>query len=387
MKRNRYLLPLGALLAVLALGAFVWMVRANADDMLHQSARLLANSAGGHAVVDMAVSMPDESASGLVEVWGQRDAGPEGEPAFHLVVLESTKPQAVGMTVVSDGTQVWIWNRDENTVYVGTHEELKAKMAEYHDQYDHSDVDRPEYDESEMPQTPEEAVDKLLEYFNAELDGNAEVYGEFAEVVKLIPIPEQMPEEFRANGGWMNVWLAADDYAPLGFEYTGGAVGSAKVMMRKLQLFTEINADTFPAGTFTFDIPDGAEVVRLAELEPPASLSEEEAAAAVGFDVLTPQTLPGAARLEGISEVRGAVVQRYRLPDGERFTIAQGPASAADAPGDNGQPVTVRGTAGLLFIDDDGQRALLTWSEGENTFWIGGDVTAEQALAIAESLQ
>ena len=49
MKRNRYILPLGALMAVLALGAVVMMVRASADDMLYKAAELLAGSEEGYA--------------------------------------------------------------------------------------------------------------------------------------------------------------------------------------------------------------------------------------------------------------------------------------------------------------------------------------------------
>ena len=47
----------------------------------------------------------------------------------------------------------------------------------------------------------------------------------------------------------------------------------------------------------------------------------------------------------------------------------------------------MRGVDGLLFNDEDGGRTLLTWTEGDMTFWIGGDLTGDEALAIAESLQ
>ena len=94
-----------------------------------------------------------------------------------------------------------------------------------------------------------------------------------------------------------------------------------------------------------------------------------------------------AARLESINEVRGAIVQRYRLPDGASFTIAQGAASAARTPdGADGEAVTVRGLAGTLYQDDDGARTLLTWSDGLITVWIGGDLLAETAIEIANSL-
>jgi outer membrane lipoprotein-sorting protein len=357
------------------------MARANADDMLHQAARLLSEVSTGHAIVEMQIDGPEESASGTVEVWGQRDFGPDGEPAFRLEVLESSKEEAAGMIAVGDGSQVWIYKPDENTVYVGTREELEAKMAEHEGEFDHGAYDHPEFNPEDRPETPEEAVDKLLEYFTAERNGGADIAGIEANKLLLIPIPEAMPEEFRANGGFLNIWLRASDNAPLSAEYTGGAVGYVKATATTL----ELNQDIDP-GTFTFAIPEGAEVKNLADLEPP-TLTAEEAAQIADFPVLSPTDLPPAARLDGISEVRGAIVQRYRLPDGERFTIAQGAADAADAPSESGEPVTMRGVDGLLFSDDDGQRTLLTWSEGGVTFWVGGDLTADEAIGIAESLQ
>lgn len=387
MKRNRYLIPLGALLAIFALGAVVMMVRASADDMLHQAARLLADTETGYAAGNVRLEMPEKDINADFKVWGRRHVGSEGEPAFHVELHKSDEAKPV--IAVSDGFQVWIstWDGEENTVYVGTNEELKAKIAEHKGEFDHSDFDRPDFNEEELPQTPEEAVDRLLTYFTAERNGSDAVVGRdgietAAEKLRLIPKPEEMPEEFRANGGMLYFWLRDGDNAPLAVEYTGGAVGYGKVTLTNLELGQDVSDDKF-----VFEIPAGAEVVRLADIEPPESLTEAEAEAAADFDVLLPAELPGAARLQSISEVRGAIVQRYRLPDGQSFTIAQGPDSAADAPGDNGELVTVRGAEGLLFVNDDGQRALLTWLENDTRHWIGGDLLVEQVLAIAESLQ
>jgi outer membrane lipoprotein-sorting protein len=393
MKRNRYFISLGALLALFALGAVVILARASADDMLQQAARLLADAQDGHAIVEVQIDTPQESANGKVEVWGRRDAGAQGEPAFRIEVLESSKAEAIGMVAVGDGDQVWIWNPQKNTVYVGTRDELKARMAEHREEFDPADFDHPEFNKEEMPQSPEEAAAKLLEYFTAERNGSDVLIGEggdetAVERLRLIPIPEQMPEEFRANGGLLNLLLRSSDSALMSAEYSGGAVGYAKATATLLELDIDV-----PPETFSFDIPQGAGVVNLADMEPPASLTIEEAAQAADFAVLSPSDLPAGARLEGINEVRGAVVQRYRLPDGKRFTIAQGPASAAEAPGENGEPVTVRGVKGVIFVDDAGsgeaagQRSLLTWSEGEETVWIGGDLTKTEALAVAESLR
>ena len=88
--------------------------------------------------------------------------------------------------------------------------------------------------------------------------------------------------------------------------------------------------------------------------------------------------------------LRGVVVQQYSLPEGAAFTIAQGQATDSFTPADaEGMAVTVRGVPGMVYAQAEAEtaRTLLTWTEGDIQFWIGGDLTAEQAVAIAESLQ
>lgn len=378
LQNRKVVLPLGIILAFVALAAAVVMVRASADDMLYAAARLLSESTTGHAVVSFTAETPEESASGTAEVWGKLEAGPNGEPAFRIEVLEASKGEAVGMVAVSDGTQLWLWQPAENTVYVGTAEELKNEMAQRHS----DEAAGPEHSyDGEMPETPEEAVDMLLEYFTAERAGAEAVAGMRTEKLRLIPIPEQMPDELRANGGFINVWLRNSDSAPLAAEYAEGAMGYAKATATSLELNVDIDDSVF-----TFAIPEGAKVVRLADLAP-ESVTLDEAAATAEFPVLTPAELPADAQLVEVLEMRGAVVQRYALADGGRFTVAQGADNAAETPEDEGQPVSVRGVEGMLYASEDGSRTLLSWSEGDVTFWIGGDVTPDAALAIAQSLQ
>ena len=270
MTRSRKLfLPIGALLAVVALAAVVMMVRASADDLLHQSARLLADATTGHAILSFEFEAPEKSGSGTVEVWAQKDAGPNGEPAFQVEILEADAEyaDAVGSVAVSDGTQVWIYRNDTNTVYVGTVAELKERMKEGHSE-ELTGHDLPDYDEEEMPQTPEEAVERLLQYFTAERMGTMDINSMAANQLRLVPIPEQMPDEFRANGGLLDVWLRTDDNAPLGVEFSGAAVGSGKIIASEIELNQELD----PA-LFTFTIEEGVEVVQLADLEPPPSLT------------------------------------------------------------------------------------------------------------------
>ena len=87
----------------------------------------------------------------------------------------------------------------------------------------------------------------------------------------------------------------------------------------------------------------------------------------------------------------GTLVQRFTLPEGGSFTIAQG-ISGEDAdeertPSTEGQSVEVRGTSGNFFEAEDGGQVMLIWSEGELFYSVAGDLTLDQALAMAESLQ
>lgn len=390
MTRKRILL-IGFLLVLagLALGAFV--LQPGAREMLVDAAEAMQTAtedlSTGHAIVEVSLDMPEQSGTGTVEMWGRMGAGPNGEPAFRAEVLASSFPEAEGMTLVSDGSQFWLWNPAENRVLTGTADEMRALMEEKFADYAPGDFSSEwqEKDPAEMdhPETPEEAVDKLLEYFTVERAGSERIGHANANKLRLIPIPEQMPDEVRTAGGLLHVWIRAADDLPLGVEYTGGALGEGIAQATLLDLNVELD-DTL----FTFEVPEGAEVMTIADLEQEhESLSLEEAEAAAEFDVLEPAELPAGATLVEVVEMRGAIVQRYNLADGGSFTVAQGLAEAAAPPAIDGAEVEVRGAAGTLFSDEDGARTLLTWQEDGITFWVAGNLTAEQAIALAESLQ
>ena len=394
MKRKSILFI--TILVLISVGLAAFALQPSAADLLSQSMETLHTVTDGHAIVEFEVTTPEQSGSGKVEVWGMLDAGPNGEPAFRVEVLETSLDMGAGVTAVADGSNFWLYNPDENKVLVGTYEEAATMLMEKASEHDFEggmphefggEFDPGAMDSTmgEHPQTPEEAVAKLLEYFNAERVGltSEDVAGVGAYQVRLIPIPEQMPEEVRAVGGLINVWIAAENNAPLAAEYTGGNMGSGRVGATTL----EFNQGVDPA-VFTFDIPADAEVKTLAEMvaEMEGKMAEMEETA-VAFEPLSPTDLPADAHLVETTSVRGTAVQRYSLPDGDSFTVAQGPAGFDYAPEGTETAVSVRGVDGLLFNDADGGRTLLTWSEGEMSFWIGGDLTGEQALAIAESLQ
>jgi outer membrane lipoprotein-sorting protein len=362
----------------------------DANDLLLQALEMTETITDGHAVIELTVDTPEQDGSGTIEVWSKLDMGPNGEPGFRAEILNASEAEMVGVTAVADGTQFWLYHPGENTVLLGTFAELHAKIEAAmansdfdSESYKHEIPEEyaQEFDSENMPETPEEAVAKLLEFFTADRTSNTQIGDSNTYTVRLIPIPEQMPDEVRAVGGFLNVWIRTDDSAPLGIEYAEGSLGYAKAVATTLELNQGIDD-----AVFTFDIPEGAEVINIKDLEHPNMPDQE--AALEAFEVLTATAVPDGAVANGELVMRGAVVQRYSLTDGKSFTVAQGPASAAAGlfDGEPGTEITVRGVDGSVFADEENGRSLLTWVENDVTFWIGGDITVEQALSIAESL-
>ncbi|MCB8967294.1 MAG: DUF4367 domain-containing protein [Ardenticatenaceae bacterium] len=389
IKRRTTILVLTLLLLVASVGLTAAMMIPNADELLTQALETLETVTDGHAIVTVDAEMPEQTLSGTFEVWGKLGVGPNGEPGLRVEVLAASEAEFVGVTAVTDGATFWLYDPHSNTVVTGTAAEMAPLLAEKmaaHEgdfaQWSHEG----EFDAEavDVPETPAEAVAKLLEYVTAERDGTEDMAGDNAYKLRLVPIPEKMPEEARAAGGFVNVWLRSSDQLPLGVEYAEGALGSGKVAAT----LAEINTD-FDPSVFTFAIPEGATVLQATDLL--AQLEQEMAETAVpaDFTPLTPDYLPESARPGETSELGGAVVQRFSLADDKSFFVAQGPSVPLDTPAEATriETVTVRGVDATLFVNEDGSRTLLAWNENGVGFVVGGDVTPEEATAVAESLR
>jgi len=380
MKVNKnILIVLGAVLLLSVLISGFVLMQPSSKDILVETINTMETIEDAHAVVEISVDSPEKSGNATVEIWGVH--GEDGPGAFRLEVIKTSEDKAAGAVLVSDGETLWAYSPSENKVLVGTLEEAKEMMAEQ--EFEGREFDRGDFDKSdfEHPENAEEAVGKLLEYVDADKLGSQDLAGVSAYYLKLIPIPEQMPVEFAAVGGLINLWIDKDRYLPLAVEYSGGSLGEFKATALELEVNTGIDE-----ALFSFEVPEGAEVMGFEDLKP-QSISLEDASGAAGFDVLTPAEVPPGATLVEILEVRGAIVQRYALPDGGSFTIAQGASDQAPKPAAESQDVEVRSLSGTLFASEEGDQVLLTWVEDDLYFYIAGDLSADQALSIAESLE
>jgi outer membrane lipoprotein-sorting protein len=374
MNKRRVGILIAVVLLLSALATGFVLAQSSAEDLLVLTLETLETIENGHAIVAVDVDSIEFQGSTTVEVWGRHDQ--DGVGAFRIEVLDSSEERAAGALVVSDGETLWAYAPSEDKVFVATAEEVLALMAE-REPLSH-DLEKADF---EHPETAQEAVQKLLEYVTAEKSGAEQIAGESAHVLKLEPIPEQMPSEYAAVGGLITLWIDQDRNLPLAAAYTGGSMGTASVTALELEINTGVED-----ALFSFEIPLDAEVVNLADLQA-QSLSLEEAADAADFALLTPAETPEGATLVDVLEMRGSIVQRFTLPDGGSFTVAQGVADETTRPSTEERSVQVRGVSGTLFADKDGNRVLLVWSEGGLFYSVAGDLTSNQALTIAESLE
>ncbi len=357
----------------------------SAEDLLIQSLETMEGITDGYAQVEATVTTPEESYSITFKAWGKLDMGPNGEPAARLEIVDASKDELDGLTAVTDGVQFWLYDPNRDTVVVGEAADmaaaLMAKMAEYEGQWPHEGDFDPET--VDYPETPEEAVAKLMEYFIAGREGTEELPAGDAYHLRLVPIAEQMPDEVRVAGGYIDTWLSTSDQLPLAAEYAGSALGSARIEATEVEINTGL-----PGVDFTFDIPEGTEVIEATELLAKME-AQMEAAEAIDFEPLVATELPSGAEAAEAQQLGGQVVQRYTLPDGDTFVVAQGSGLSLDAPAEatSAKTVEVRGVEGTLFTNDEGTRSLLGWKEEGRSFVIGGDLSPDQALSIAESLQ
>lgn len=381
-KKQIIIIALTLLISIASVSLVAAMIIPSAEELLTQSLETMETIKDGHAIVEVTMETPVETRNGTFEVWTKFSEEPEGRPSLRLEVLEASKAELVGVTAVSDGDQSWLYDPNRDIVIVGRAEEIAPliaeKMAGFEGLWQHDSNFDPE--NADLPKTPAEVVAKLLEHYTAERNGQEQIAGSDADKLRLVPIPEQMPDELRAAGGFINLWLRTNDQLPLAMEYAEGAIGYGKIQASIAEINTGLDASIF-----TFVIPDSTEVIQATEL----LANWEPTELPADFEVLTPTTLPEGAVQAGTQQIAGSIVQRFNLPDGLSFFVAQGIAMPLDPPAEASisETVIVRGVEAISYTNDTATRSLLSWIEEDNSFLIGGDLTPEQAVAIAESLQ
>jgi len=277
-------------------------------------------------------------------------------------VLEASESNLAGMIMVSDGQQAWLYEPARNRVEVGAVGEIETPLPQ------------------EMLTELQTAVQKVLDVSDVELVGEEEIAGR--ETYKLTLSPKEGTEtEIYPGGGTATLWVDKEQWIVLKAAYEGGTFGKGTMEVQSFELNPGLADDLFQ-----FEVPEGATVVDV-KAQQPSPITLEEAKAQSVFPFLEPGYVPEGATLIEVFKMGDSIILRYNHSPDVSFALVQGPELAGPPPLGETQDVTVRGQSATAVTDEAGGNTFLYWTENGVTITIGGHISLEQALQIAESLE
>ena len=330
-----------------------------AEEIVARMKEVQASAEDAHAIVDFSVSAQTMEMDFTVEMW-------EKSPnKFRLEVLEDSEARFAGAVSVTDGNQVWMYDPGENEVVTGP-------VGEF-------GVDEP-LDPRQVIELMQGMIDQVLDHSDVELDGEEKLDG--VPTYRLMFTPKEgeesnLPMPLRGDA---TLWVEQDSWVALQAHFEGSAVGDGWMRVRSYEFDGGV-----PDERFQFEVPEGA-IVRTIEEVQPTPMTLDEALADAAFSLRAPTYVPEDATLIDVFKIDGAYVFRYDH-SAISFTIVQGTSEiAGQLPAGETSEVSVQGEVGSLVTDGLGH-AFLSWSEEEVTITIAGQVSQEEILKIANSLQ
>jgi outer membrane lipoprotein-sorting protein len=329
--------------------------RPSVEEIVAKMKEVEASTDDAHGVLEVSIHALGMDQEMVVEVWEKRPSKTRAD------MLESSMPEYDGSVVVSDGQQVWVYLPEKDKVVV---EEIGP-----------GEPSSPRYAIEMM----EEVIQYVADTSEARLLGEEEVAG--VPTYKLEFTPKEGDESFLPAGTTATLWVDQERWVVLQAHLVGDAVGEGWMRVRSFEVNTGLDDELF-----VFEVPEGVEV-ETAESRQPVYLTLDEAQAEAEF-LLVPEYVPDGATLVDVFKVHGAYVLYYDHQADATFTVVQGPAlSPEDVPLGRTGEVTVRGQQGTLITDEVSGTSFLTWQEGEVTITIAGQVSVDELLKVAESLQ
>ncbi len=331
------------------------------------------------ATVAFDFTSPEKSGSMLMETWlkktDQTDAQDRPINMLRIEVREASDAQLQDARFVSDGEMFWVYHPDENRVLTGTREDL---------------AEQPMTDAAGAARTFEDMLQRGLDAFDIEVLGEEQIAGQNTWKLRLTPASDTQQQLQLDRVVQVTMWVDEELALPLRIDVDASDMGRAMFEVRSLDIDSDLSADLF-----TFTVPEGAEVVNVAELAAqmrPRSLSLEEAAAEVDFVLLSPADLPLDATLVDVQVIGDKMVIQNYVGSQVTFSIVQSSdevAAERQPPiGSEVQTITVRDQeATLVTSGDDQPGSLLRWVEDDVRIIVAGTLSADDAVRVAEALQ
>jgi outer membrane lipoprotein-sorting protein len=332
-----------------------------------------------HATVTMSFVTNERNGRLVVETWMKKGESAESDaPHFNKVralVLEADEPEMVGSEFVSDGETFWLYSPTEQKAITGNASEMKENAPS---------------DPAGMTATLQEMIQEGLDAVDIEVLGEEQIAGQNTWKLKLTPKEDTARELQLADVVEATMWVDEAKALPLKMEVDASDAGQFSIEVNAIETNTGLADDVF-----SFTPPADVEVVQaedLIEQMQPQAATLEEARAAVDFEVLAPTTLPGNASLIELRLLGNETVIQNFAGDVVSFSLVQ---SISDIGDDRLPPlnstveeITVRGLpATLITGSGEEQGTLLRWQENGVRIIIAGTLSADEAIAVAESLQ
>ncbi len=327
-----------------------------AEEVVSKMEETIANTDNAHAVIVASVDAQGIKMNVTAEVWEMMPNKVRAE------VRDASESRLVGMVMVSDGEQAWLYEPASNRVTVGRAGEVDMPLPQ------------------EMLSSLDETIQKVLDVSDVELAGEEVVAGRDAYKLSLSPREDAEQEVFPGNGN-ATIWVDKEQWIVLKAVYEASALGSGVMEVQSFELNPGV-ADNM----FDFEVPEGATVVD-AKAQEPEPMTLDEAVAQAGFPLMVPDYVPDGATLIEVFKVGDSFVLRYNHSTQVSFAVVQGPELSGPPPLGQAQEVTVRGQSATVVSDKAGGNTFLYWTEDGVTVTVAGHISEEEALQVAESLK
>lgn len=351
---KRWIVLLGVL-ATLSLLLGACQSQPSVEEIVAKMKEVEASTDDAHGVVEFSIGGVGMDQDMVVEVWEKRPGRTRAE------MLQSSSAEYEGAVLVSDGQQLWVYLPAENKVVA---EEIGP--------------DEPAGPRQLMSMM-DEVIQHVVENSEVRLAGEEEVAG--VPTYKLEFTAKEGDETLLPAGSTATLWVDQERWVVLQAHFLGQPVGEGWMRVRSFEVNVGLADDLF-----VFEVPDGAEV-HTAESREPVHLTLEEAQAEAEF-LLVPTSVPEGVTLVEVFRIDDAYVLHYDHQVGSSFTVVQGTWLPSDhLPVGQASEVEVRGQEATLITDHTSGNNLLTWTEGGIAILIAGQITADEIVNVAESLQ
>ncbi|MCL7452763.1 MAG: DUF2092 domain-containing protein [Anaerolineae bacterium] len=330
--------------------------RITAEEIVTRMRETLEATEDASAVVSASVDAQGIQMSATAKVW-------EKSPGYlRAEVLEASRPALVGAIVVTDGEQAWYYDPGRNVVLTGPIGEVDMPLPQ------------------EMLLELQGTIQFVLDASEVTLAGEETVAGHDAYKLTLTPKDDGSATIFPGNGT-ATLWVDKEQWMVLKAQYEAGSFGQGGLEVQEYTLNPGLSEDLF-----TFQAPEGAEVVQVGEQQA-MPLTLEEARAQAGFPLLVPDYVPGDATLVEVLKAGDSIIFRYDHSPDVAFTLVQGHELAGPPPLGGEQGIRVRGQDATAITDEVGGNTFLYWTENGVTISVAGHIELDEALQVAESLR